>query len=67
MSHAGAAGKENVGMSNDNARMTARTENPRIPGRRQPSRGKPGTKGNPTGAPDDNAVKIPQPVAQALR
>ena len=30
----GASGKENVGMSNDNARENARTDNPRFPDQR---------------------------------
>ena len=65
MSHAGASGKENVGMSNDNACMTMRTVSPRFPGQRQPYQGKPGTKDNPTGDSDDDAVNIPQPAVQA--
>ncbi len=65
-SHAGASGKENVGMSNDNACMTMRTASPRSPGQRQTYQGKPGTKDNPRGDSDDDAVNIPQPAAQAM-
>ena len=63
--NAGAVRMENVGMSNDNGGRTPRTENPRVPGPRQTARVKPGTKPNPKGAGDDEAVNIPLPVGQA--
>ena len=66
MRHAGAAGKENVGISNDNECRTIHTENPRFPQRRQTPEGKPGTKGHPKGEPDDEAVKIPPPALQEI-
>ena len=52
-------------MSNDNGGITPRTENPRVPGPRQTARVKPGTKPNPKGVGDDEAVNIPLPVGQA--
>ena len=52
-------------MSNDNGGITPRTENPRVHGPRQTARVKPGTKPNPKGAGDDEAVNIPLPVGQA--
>ena len=66
MRRAGAAGKENVGISNDNVCRNIHTENPRIPQQRYTTEGKPGTKGNPKGAPDDEAVKIPPPALQEI-
>ena len=64
MRHAGAAGNEDVGISNDNGYKNTHTENPRFPQRRSPSEGKPGPKSNPRGADDGQAVKIPLPPIQ---
>ena len=62
----GASGKENVGMSNDNACRTMRTDNPRFPEQRQTYQGKPGPKEDPRGVSDGNAVNIPQHVIQVI-
>ena len=64
MSFAGACGKANVGISNDNECATIHTENPRFPQLRQTSEGKSGAKGYPRGEPDDEPVNIPVPPVQ---
>ena len=64
---AGASGKENVGISNDNGRGNARTASPRVPEQRETDQGESGTKGKPRGAPDVEPVKIPVLAVQARR
>ncbi len=64
MSLAGACGKANVGISNDNECKTIHTENPRFPQLRQTSEGQSGAKENPRGESDDKSVNIPIPPMQ---
>ena len=66
MSFAGASGKANVGISNDNECRTIHTENPRFPQLRQTSEGQSGAKEYPKGESDDKPVNIPVPPMQEV-
>ena len=66
MSFAGAFGKANVGISNDNECRTIHTENPRFPQLRQTSEGQSGAKEYPKGESDDKPVNIPVPPMQEV-
>ena len=65
--HGGAAGSENVGMSNEKKVRILFAGSPRFPGEGSSAQGKPGPKPRPRGVGDGQSVEIPMPPYSRLK